>query len=204
MKSNPKKFQFMIHGKGSRLPVILNINNIKIRESQKVILLGLTTDNCLTFKYHVDTLCRNASFKLHALRRIREYPTPDKAKLLYNAFINSQFSHASIIWMICRKTDYLKIEKIQYKALKIVFNSNESFEDLILHSNEVCIHQKQLRQLTTEIYKSLTDLSPEFIKPFFPVKEIPYNLHNGHILNLPSARTTYYGTNSILFRACQV
>ena len=47
-------------------------------------------------------------------------------------------------------------------------------------------------------------LNPEFIKPFFTVKEIPYNLHNRHILNLPSARTTYYGTSSILFRACQV
>ena len=41
-KPNPNKFQFMILGKGSRLPVILNINNIKIRESQKVMLLGLT------------------------------------------------------------------------------------------------------------------------------------------------------------------
>ena len=59
--------------------------------------------------------------------------------------------------MFCRKMDDLKIEKIQYEALKIVFNSNESFEDLILHSNEVSIHQKQLSQLTTEIYKSLTD-----------------------------------------------
>ena len=47
MKPNLKKFQFMILGKGSRLPVILNKNNIKIRESQKVILLGLAIDNCL-------------------------------------------------------------------------------------------------------------------------------------------------------------
>ena len=74
-----------------------------------------------------------------------------------------------------------------------------------MHSNEVSIHQKQLRQLTNEIYKSLTDLSPEFIKPFFTVKELPYNLRNGHILNLSSAQTTYYDTNSILSsRACQV
>ena len=84
------------------------------------------------------------------------------------------------------------------------YSQHRSFEDLLLHSNEVSIHQKHLRQLATEIYKSLTDLSPEFIKPFFTVKELPYNLRNGHILNLPSARTTYYGTNSILFRACQV
>ena len=69
--------------------------------------------------------------------------------------------------MFYKKTDYLKVEKIQYKALKIVFNSNESFEDLLLHSNEVSIHQIQLCQLTTEIYKILTDLSPEFIKTVF-------------------------------------
>ena len=86
MKPNPKKFQFMILGKGSRLPVILNINNIKIRESQKVMLLGLTIDNCLTFKDHIVALCRNATYTLHALRRIREYQTHDKAKVLYSLY----------------------------------------------------------------------------------------------------------------------
>ena len=111
----------MILGKDLRLPIILNIKNIKIRESQKVILLGLTIDNCLTFKDHIDTLCRNANYKLHTLRRTRKYLTPDKVKVLYNAFINSQFSYASIVWMFCRKMNYIKVEKIQYKALKIVF-----------------------------------------------------------------------------------
>ena len=73
--------------------------------------------------------------------------------------------------MFCRKTDYLKMDKIQYKALKTVFNSNESLEDLFLRSDEVSIYQKQLRQFTTEIRQSLTDLSPELIKPFFTVKK---------------------------------
>ena len=109
------------------------------------MLLGLAIDNCLTFKDHIDSLCRNASYKFHALRRIRKYLTSDQAKVLHNAFINSQFSYASIIWMFCRKTDHLKMEKIHYKALKIVFNSNESLEDLFLYSNEVSIRQKQLR-----------------------------------------------------------
>ena len=84
------------------------------------MLLGLTIDNCLTFKGHIDILCRSANYKLHALRRIRKYLTPNNAKVLYNAFINSQFSYASIIWMFCRKTVYLKMEEIQYKALKLV------------------------------------------------------------------------------------
>ena len=75
----------------------LRHERVKMRESQKVMLLGLTIDNCLTFKDHNNTLCRNASNKLHALGRIRKNLTPDKAKVLYNAFINSQFSYASII-----------------------------------------------------------------------------------------------------------
>ena len=44
-KPNPKKFQFMILGKITRQSIILNINNIKTRESSNVVLLGLTIDN---------------------------------------------------------------------------------------------------------------------------------------------------------------
>ena len=102
MKPYPKKFQFKV-GKSTRQSIILNINNIKIRESSSVTLLGLTIDNRLTFKDHINVLCRRANLKLHALRRIRKYLTAVKAKLLYNAFTNSQFNYASIIWMFCHK-----------------------------------------------------------------------------------------------------
>ena len=145
MKANPKKFQSMILCKTSRQPITFNINQIKVKEYQNVLLLGLTIDNQLTFKDHVDILCSTANYKLQALRRIRKYLTLVKARLLYNAFINSQFNYASVIWMFCRKKDYLKIEKIQYKALKSICNSNESYEELLTRSNEVSIHQKHLR-----------------------------------------------------------
>ena len=106
----------MILSKTPRQPIILNINQIKVEESQRVVFLGLAIGNRLTFKNHVDMLCSIANYKLHALRRIRKYLTLEKTKLLYNAFINSQFNYASMIWMFCRKKDYLKIEKIQYKV----------------------------------------------------------------------------------------
>ena len=79
MKPNPKKFQFMVLGKSTRQSIILNINIIKIRESSSVVLLGLTIDNRLAFKDHVNISCRRASFKLYALRRIRKYLITDKA-----------------------------------------------------------------------------------------------------------------------------
>ena len=59
---------------------MLNINEIKVKESQKVILLGLTIDNRLTFRYHVDMLCSSANIKLHVLRRIRKSLSLEKIK----------------------------------------------------------------------------------------------------------------------------
>ena len=87
-------------------------------------------------------LCSTANYKLHALRRIRKYLTLEKPKLLCNAFINSQLNYAPAIQMFCRKKDYIKIEKIQYKALKIIYISSESHKELLTHSNEVSINQK--------------------------------------------------------------
>ena len=65
MKPNPKKFQFIVLGKSTRQSIMLNINNIKIRESSSVALPGLTIDNRLTFKDHINILCRKANLKLH-------------------------------------------------------------------------------------------------------------------------------------------
>ena len=191
----------MILSKTPRQPIILNINQIKVEESQRVVFLGLAVGNRLTFKNHVDMLCSIANYKLHALRRIRKYLTLEKTKLLYNAFINSQFNYASLIWMFCRKKDYLKIEKIQYKALKIIY-SGESYEELLARSNDVSFHQKHLRALAIEIFKSLADINPDFMKPCFKIKEMPYNLPNGYGLKLPSTNSTYYGITSVLFTAC--
>ena len=65
--------------------------------------------------------------------------------------------------MICHKQDHFKIGKIQYKALKVVYNSNECYEELLVGNNEVSIHQKHLRILGTEVFKSLTDINPDFM-----------------------------------------
>ena len=104
--------------------------------------------------------------------------------------------------MFCHKQDYLEVEKIHYKALKIVYNGNECYEEFLIRNNEVSIHQTQLRTLATEIYKSLADVNPDFMKNYFSIKEIPYSLRNDSALKIPSARSTYYGINSFHFRAC--
>ena len=109
--------------------------------------------------------------------------------MLGNAFIDSQLNYAPLIWMFCRKGLHLKMQKIHHKTLKVIYQSNKTYEELLKLSETVSIHQRHLRFLVTEVYKST-----------FYLKEIPYNLRKGQVLSLPPARSTYYGNNSVHFR----
>ena len=109
-----------------------------------------------------------------ALRRIRKYLTVEKAKLLANAFINSQFSYAPLIWMFVNKSSIDKILKIHKRTLQIVYDVyDESYENLLNRSDDISLHQKQLLYLAIEVYKSLTKLNPGFMWNFFQINHIP-------------------------------
>ena len=92
---------------------------------------------------NIENLVRKDECKLHALRRIRKFFTAEKAKILVNAFIDSQFNYAPLIWMFSRKTLHPKIEKIHHRTLKVCID--HSYNSILLRSNSVSIHQRQLR-----------------------------------------------------------
>ena len=142
------------------------INSIIVKERNGVTHLDITIDNKLVFKNHTENLCRTDQYKLRALRRIRKYLILDKAILLGNTFINNQFNYAPLIRMFCRKTLYHKIEKIHHRTRKVSYQYEDSYENLLLESSSVCVHQRHLRFLVAEIYKSTTQINPEFMWPF--------------------------------------
>ena len=74
-----------------------------------------------------------------------------KAKILGNAFIDSQFNYASLIWMFCRKGLYLKMQTIHHKTLKVICQSNKTYDELLELGEIVSIYQRHLRFLVTEV-----------------------------------------------------
>ena len=160
LQANPGKFQLMVLGNKDEISFNIHVNNVKIKNSNEVTLLRIKIDKNLTFKKHISELCRRASYKLHTLRRIRKYFTVEKTKLLANVFINSQFNYAPLIWM----SSINKILKIHKRTFQIVYDViDESYENLLKRSDDISIHQKHLRYLAIEVYKSLTMLNPGFM-----------------------------------------
>ena len=137
LKANPGKFQFMILGDRTCYKHILKINLTFVQSSDDVTLQGVTIDKNLTFKKHIDNLVRKAQYKLHALRRIRECLTIEKAKILGIAFIDSQFNYAPLIWMFCRRTFYSRIEKIYHRTLKVIYGIDDPYNNLLVSINFV-------------------------------------------------------------------
>ena len=108
----------MIQGDKKNNTFVLNIDDNEIKNSSELELLGITIDSQLKFKKHIDNLCRKASYKLHALRRIRIFLTVEKAKMLANAFINSQFTYTPLVWMFAGKTSIIKFVKLTIEHFK--------------------------------------------------------------------------------------
>ena len=201
MTANPGKFQFKVLGVKNIAPFNLNVNGKIIPSSNEVKLLGITIDNQLKFKKHIEELCKKSSYKLNALRRIRGYLTVEKARILAYAFIDSQFNYAPLIWMFAGKTLINKICKIHHRTLQVVYNEyNKSYQELLQLNNIVSIHQRHLQYLALEVFKSLMHLNPEFMWSYFNEKPITYDLRKGTKVFLPPVKSFRLGLNSVHFR----
>ena len=71
LKANSTKSQFMILERSLSYFYALNIDGMKTPSTDKVILLGVSIDNKLTFRNYNDELYRRVSYKFHALFPIR-------------------------------------------------------------------------------------------------------------------------------------
>ena len=115
-----------------------------------------------------------------------------------NAFITSQFGYCPLIWMCHNRNAQKQINRIHERALRIVYNdNNSSFEDLLTKSGSISIHHTNLHQVAIEIYKALNDVSSTLMFELFRFKEKKYNLRNKNALVSNIPHSTNYGINTI-------
>ena len=70
-----------------------------------------------------------------------------------------------------------KIEKLQKRALQIIEDDfTAMYENLLAVDESIMIHKRNLQFLMTEIYKTLNDMNPPFMKEIFVRPDTSYNL----------------------------
>ena len=71
-----------------------------------------------------------------------------------------------------------KINQTHEEALRLVYQNNLSFSELLDLDNSVTVHQKNLQVLVTEIYKVKIAIAPEIMKDIFELQNSSYNLRS--------------------------
>ena len=119
-----------------------------ITDSVEENLLGISLNKHLYFKSHVNSLCKKARQKLHALARISSYVDVEKFRIMMNTLVISQFSYCPLVWMFHDRSVSRRISKIHLRALRISYkDSCSNFEELLLKANTVSIHHLLLKFL---------------------------------------------------------
>ena len=126
------------------IDITAKVGKFDVRNSREEKLLGIKIDIKLSFENRVSSLCKKASQKFHAIKRVVNFVDLAKRKNLMKAFITCQFSYCPLFG----------INKIRGRALRLVYKDSKlTFNDLLELNNSVTIHQRNLRISATEIFK---------------------------------------------------
>ena len=78
-----------------------------------------------------------------------------KRCILMNAFFKSQFNYCPAIWMYHSRVLNNKINRLNERCLRIIYNDKISnFEELLHKDNSVSIHHNNIHALAIEWYVS--------------------------------------------------
>jgi hypothetical protein len=132
MQANPDKFQFLaVDRKTYDKNPSIHIQNFDLTCESTVKILGIDIDYQLNFDAHISTICRKASQQLNILKRLRSYLNRLNKLTIFHTFILSNFNFCPLAWHFCTDKNSKKLEKVQERALRFVYEDyNSSYEEL--------------------------------------------------------------------------
>ena len=199
---NPDKFKAIIINRNRKIdiPKTFSIGDNEIKIQNSVKLLGIEIDFKLNFDLHIRNLCKSSSQQLNALIRLKSFLGFNERKVLINSFIISSFNYCPLIWFISSAKSVVKIEGLQKRALRFLHNDYiVPYEELLNKSEKCTLKVKNLKVLCIEIFKTLNDLNPSFMKDLFQFRVSNRPVRNKYKLNLevPSINQVRYGEKSL-------
>ena len=197
MKVNPEKFQVMLMKPSScmiDMPTTFKIQDVSLPTQNSVKLLGITIDDRLKFDEQVDYMCQRASKQLKVMYRFKQVFKEKEKKVIYNTFVMSNFNFCPVVWNFCGMTQIRKMEKIQERALRFVFNDVDSeYVELLEKAKSEMLHLKRIKVIACEVFKSVHGLNPSFMKEMFSEKTGAYDFRDKHKLEMKRFRKMKYG-----------
>ena len=109
--------------------------------------------------------------QLNLISCLQRFMGKKQKETLINIFIFSNFNYCPLVLHFSSCKSSQKIEKIQLRCLRIIYNNYSSdYQTLLKLSQKPSMEIKRLRNLALEIFKTINDLNPSFMKSIFSAK----------------------------------
>ena len=185
--------------------LIFNLNGSKISCEENVKLLGITIDSDLNFNNHISEICKKASRQLNILKRMGKYLNRLGRLTAYYSFILSNFNYCPVIWHYCSEKNSFKMEKIQERALRFIYEDYDiPYEKLLEKSKLPSLKIRRIKTIAIETFKIIHQKSPSYLHNLIDIKINKYDLRSQETAVLPRVRTTKYGLRSFRYNAAQI
>ena len=163
MQANPDKFQAIGKCTITKNPII-ELENVNIECEEVVTLLGVDIDNTLTFNVHINNICKKSNRQINVLKRIGKRLSKLNRLTIFHSFVLSNFNFCPLTWHFCSETNTKKIEKIQERALRFVYDDFQStYKELWERENLPTLRVRRMRNFATETFKIIHDMSPPLL-----------------------------------------
>ena len=148
---------------------------------------------------------QKAAKQLNVLQRLSKFLNEKSRLLIFRSFIQSNFNYCPLVWHFCSKTNTEKLEKLQYRALRIVFSDfTSSYASLLEKAELSTLHLNRLRCIAAETYKCINNLTPEYIRDLVQLKTSSYAFRYENTIKVPTVRTVTYDQCSFRFESAWV
>ena len=204
IKANPNKFQAMALGNKIENFQIEIDNNILIDEKY-VKLLGVYLDKNLNFNKHISELCKKAARQINVLKRLSKILDENSKLTIFKSFILCHFNYCPLVWHFCGKTNTKKLERLQERALKFIFNDREyTYSELLQKANISELVVSRLRLIALEVYKIIHNQTPHYLSDMFTPNNNGYSLRRSNNVTVPLVKTTRNGINSLRYQGSKI
>ena len=144
-------------------------------------------------------LCRKVSAQINIPNRLESILSLKTKESLYRSFILPNFYHCNHVWHHCGKRNTTKIEKVNGKALRYVYNNKHaSYQHLL---ERIRLPPWNLEEFKTcywqNIKVSRTKHHRQLEINLINLRSFKYNLkRQEYVLSLPKVKTIKYGLKS--------
>ena len=157
---NTNKTKTMLFGSRNKIKNAckpeLYINNELLQIVPTYKYLGVNLDQTLNFKYHLESLINNISFKLYMFSKIRKFLNEKCAVTVYKSMLMPFFDYCDIIYMYSGQYELQKLNRQHIRGMKISLNGGYLFDEheLFIKCNLSDLNARRQVHLRNFMFKS--------------------------------------------------